>query len=62
MRGKEVTMVLELNDKEKTTLKVVLESYEKDLKGEIGKTDDRTLKAVLHEEDEVLRGLLKKVA
>jgi hypothetical protein len=55
-------MVLELNDKEKTTLKVVLESYEKDLKGEIGKTDDRELKAVLHEEDDVLRGLLKKVA
>jgi len=55
-------MVLELNDKEKTTLKVVLESYEKDLKGEIGKTDDRELKTVLHEEDEVLKGLLKKVA
>ena len=55
-------MVLELNDKEKTTLKVVLESYEKDLKGEIGKTDDRDLKAILHEEDDVLKGLLKKVA
>jgi hypothetical protein len=55
-------MVLELNDREKRALKEVLESYEKDLKGEIGKTDDRELKAVLHEEDGVLKGLLKKVA
>ncbi len=55
-------MVLELNDKEKRTLKEVLASYEQDLKGEIGKTDDRELKTVLHEEDEVLKGLLKKVA
>ncbi len=55
-------MVLELNDKEKETLKLVLESYEKDLRGEIGKTDDRDLKAVLPVEDDVLRGLLKKVA
>ncbi len=59
---KEVVMVLELTHKEKTTLKAVLESYEKDLKGEIGKTDDRELKAILHKEDDVLRGLLKKVA
>jgi len=55
-------MVLELNDKEKTTLKQVLESYEKDLKGEIVKTDDRELRAILHDEDNVLRELLKKVA
>lgn len=55
-------MVLELNDREKRALKEVLVSYEQDLKGEIGKTDDRELKTVLHEEDEVLKGLLKKVA
>jgi hypothetical protein len=55
-------MVLELNDKEKEALKLVLESYEKDLKGEIGKTDDRELKAILRGEDDVLTGLLKKVA
>jgi len=55
-------MVLEINDKERMTLKQVLESYEKDLKGEIGKTDDRELKTVLHDEDYVLRELLKKVA
>ena len=55
-------MVLELTDREKRTLKEVLASYEKDLKGEIFKTDDRELKTVLHEEDEVLRELLKKVA
>ena len=61
-RGKEVKMVLELNDKEKETLKLVIRSYENELKDEIGKTDDRELKAVLHEEEDVLMGLLKKVA
>ena len=55
-------MVLELNDREKETLKVVLESYEKDLKGEIRKTDDRELRGLLHTEDDMLRGLLRKVA
>jgi len=55
-------MLLELNDKEKTTLKLVLESYEKDLRGEIGKTDDRELRSVLHDEDTILKVLLKKVA
>ncbi|HYA32005.1 MAG TPA: hypothetical protein VED67_04535 [Thermodesulfovibrionales bacterium] len=55
-------MVLQLNEKEKETLKQVLRTYEKDLKGEILKTDDRGLKAVLHEEEDVLRGLLKRVA
>ena len=55
-------MVLDLTEKELETLKLVLESYDKDLKGEIGKTDDRELRTILHEEDEVLKGLLKKVA
>jgi hypothetical protein len=55
-------MVLELNEKEKEVLKQVLESYEKDLRGEIGKTDDRELRAILHGEDEVLREVLRKVA
>ncbi len=55
-------MVLELNDKERTTLKQVLESYEKDLKGEIGKTDDKELKAILHDEDYMVVELLKNVA
>jgi hypothetical protein len=55
-------MVLDLDEKEQETLKHVLESYEKELKGEIGKTDDRELRAVLHGEDEVLTRLLKKVA
>ncbi len=54
--------VLELSEREEETLKQALESYERDLKGEIGKTDDRELRAVLHGEDDVLRGLLKKVA
>jgi len=55
-------MVLQLNEKEKETLKKVLQTYERDLRGEILKTDDSGLKAVLHEEDAVLRGLLKQVA
>ncbi len=55
-------MILSINDNEKEILKTALESYEKDLKGEIGKTDDRDLRTILHGEDEVLRELLKKVA
>ncbi|MDA8082246.1 MAG: hypothetical protein M0024_01145 [Nitrospiraceae bacterium] len=55
-------MVLELNDREKETLRSVLATYEKDLKGEIRKTDDRELRGVLHTEDDILRGILRKVA
>lgn len=55
-------MVLQLNEKEKETLKQVLQTYERDLRGEILKTDDRSLKAVLHEEDDLLRRLLRRVA
>jgi hypothetical protein len=55
-------MVLELNDKETEELKLVLESYEKELRGEILKTDDRELRSVLHGEENVVMELLKKVA
>ena len=55
-------MVLELTDKEKRELKTVLTSYEKELRGEILKTDDRKLRSVLHGEEGVVMGLLNKVA
>lgn len=55
-------MVLELDELEKVTLRQALESYEKELKDEIVKTDDRELKAVLHKEDDILAGLMKKIS
>jgi hypothetical protein len=58
----EVIMVLELDEKEKKVLKQVLESFESELRGEIVKTDVKEFKENLHEEEEVVKDLLKKVA
>jgi len=55
-------MILELNEKEKKVLTLVLESFESELRDEIGKTDIRDFKADLRGEEEVVRELLKKVA
>jgi hypothetical protein len=59
---KEVIMVLELDEKEKKVLKQVLESFETELRGEIVKTDIKEFRETLHEEEEVVKDLLKKVA
>lgn len=55
-------MILELDEKEKEVLKLVLKSFDAELRGEIGKTDDREFKADLHGEEDVIRKILKKVA
>jgi hypothetical protein len=59
---KEVVMILELNEKEKKVLTLVLESFETELRDEIGKTDIRDFKADLRGEEEIVKELLKKVA
>ena len=55
-------MILELDVKEKEVLKLVLESFESELRGEIVKTDVKQFRDNLHGEEEVIRDLLKKVA
>ncbi len=55
-------MILELNEKEKKVLTLVLKSFDSELKEEIGKTDNRDFKADLRGEEEVVKELLKKVA
>jgi hypothetical protein len=55
-------MTLELNDKEKEVLKLVLELFDEELKDEIGRTDRREWKTTLHGEESVIKGLLAKVA
>jgi len=55
-------MILELNEKEKEVLQLVLKSFDAELRGEIGKTDDRDYKADLREEKDVISQLLRKVS
>jgi hypothetical protein len=55
-------MTLDLNDKEKEVLKLVLELFEEELKDEIGRTDRREWKATLHGEETVIKNLLAKVS
>ena len=58
---KEVAMLLELGVKEEKVLKAVLESYESELRGEIGKTDIKKFRDALHGEEDVVRDLLNKL-
>ncbi len=55
-------MILELSDKEKEVLKLVLELFDEELKDEIGRTDRREWKSTLHGEEEVIEKLLTKVS
>jgi hypothetical protein len=55
-------MTLELNDKEKEVLKLVLELFDEELKDEIGRTDRREWKTTLHGEETVVKSLLAKVS
>lgn len=55
-------MILELNEKEKKVLTLVLKSFESELRDEIGKTDIRDFKADLLGEENIVKELLKKVA
>lgn len=55
-------MMLELSDKEKEILKHALEVYLSDLREEIVKTEAHTWKPPLHEEENVIKGILGKLA
>jgi hypothetical protein len=55
-------MVLEINEKEKNALKHALELVEEELKTERVRTDKRDWKAALHDEEYVIKEILKKVA
>jgi hypothetical protein len=55
-------MVFELTETEKNILKRALESFEGELKNEIGRTDDRELKAILHNDETVIKKILEKVS
>ena len=55
-------VVLEMNEAEKEMLKRALESFEGELRNEIVRTDDRELKALLHEDEDVVKKILEKVS
>ena len=54
-------MKLELDEKEKQVLTLVLKSFDEELKGEIGKTDSREYRAELKGEDAVIKKLMTKL-
>jgi hypothetical protein len=55
-------MILELNEKEIEVLRMVLVSFDTELRGEIGKTNQQAYKAGLHGEHDVIRKLIEKVS
>lgn len=55
-------MVLELDDKEKETLKHALRVFGDDLKNERVRTDNHEWKTAIHDEESTLRGILCKIA
>lgn len=55
------TMLLELDQKERETLRRALEVLEVELEGEKAKTDSREWRAALRDEEDSVRRLLKKV-
>jgi hypothetical protein len=57
-----MNMVLELGDKEKEILRHALEVYISDLREEIVKTEAHNWKVPLHEEEDVIKKILEKLA
>jgi hypothetical protein len=55
-------MILELDEKEKQVLLLVLKSFEWELKDEIGKTSSKDFKDDLRGEEEVIKKLIAKVS
>ena len=55
-------MILGLDEEEKEVLTLVLKSFDAELRGEIGKTDNREYKVALHGEEDVIKKLLEKVS
>jgi hypothetical protein len=54
-------MVLELNDKEQEILKRALDSFEGELRTEIGKTDKRDFKEALLDDEVVIKKIIEKI-
>ena len=55
-------MILELDEKGIEVLQLLLKSFDAELRGEIGKTDNRGYKAALHGEEDVIKKLIEKVS
>ncbi len=55
-------MVLEIDEREREILRHALEVYEDELKNEKAKTDNRTWKAALRDEEKVIDTILRKAA
>ena len=55
-------MVLELDEKEKETVKHALEVLEEELKTVRLKTDKRELRAAIHDDEYMIERILRKVA
>jgi len=55
-------MNLELNEKEKETLKHALEVYLSDLREEIVKTEAHTWKRDLHQEEDIIKKIIQKIS
>ena len=55
-------MVLEIDENERETLRHALEVLEEELKVERLKTDKREFRAALHDEEDSVRRILRKVA
>ncbi len=54
-------MVLELNDREQEMLKRALDSFEGELRTEIGKTDKRDFKDALLDDEVVIKKIIEKI-
>jgi hypothetical protein len=55
-------MILELDDKERETLRRALEVFEEELKSERLRTGTREWRAALHDEEDSVKRMIKKVA
>lgn len=55
-------MILELDEKEVGVLKMVLISFDAELRGEIGKTDDKAFRTSLHGEEDLIKKLIEKLS
>ena len=55
-------MNLELNEKEKDVIRHALEVYLSDLREEIVKTEKHKVKVELHEEEDILKATIQKLA
>ncbi len=55
-------MILELTEKEREILRIALESFEDDIKGERMRTDKKEWRYALRGEEDVIKRILEKVS